>query len=121
MERLAAQITRAQSTLKVGQSRVLRAGDTNVRLTMTQGGLALAPLGVPSNANGGSDFSTQGFCHYSAMAAVYAIGSVVLAAVALTGGIVIMGFFIPAYAASAMSIALAGGSGLSWLVSEYMC
>ena len=113
----------AKSTLEVGESTVIQSDDGDVRLTMTEGGLAAAPVGAPLLVRGssGSDFSTQGFCHAAAMSAVYAIGSVVLAAVALSGGIVIMGVFIGPYAASAMSIALAGGSGFSALVSVYIC
>ena len=122
VEALAAEIRRAHSTLRVGQSRILRVDGGNVRLTMTEAGLALAPLGPPAHAsNGSGGVTAMGFCHSAAMAAVYAIGSAVLAAVALSGGIVIMGVFVNPYAASAMSIALAGGSGLSALVSTYIC
>ncbi|MEV7603205.1 hypothetical protein AB0O91_38130 [Kitasatospora sp. NPDC089797] len=64
---------------------------------------------------------TRGFCHWSAMAAVYTIGAAAFAAAAAVGGITVVGIAISAEAANALSIALATGGGVSGLVSEFIC
>lgn len=62
-----------------------------------------------------------GFCHAAAMAAVLAIGAAGFAFLAATGGGPVMGFFVGARAAGQISAALAGGGGVSALVSQYIC
>ncbi|AUG76573.1 hypothetical protein CFP65_1691 [Kitasatospora sp. MMS16-BH015] len=63
----------------------------------------------------------RGFCHMAAMTAVYTIGAAVFGAAALAGGITVVGIAISAEAAGALSSALAVGSGVSGLVSLYIC
>lgn len=121
VEALAAKMLRAQGQLAVGESIVVDHAHGSIQLTMTKTGLAISPVGTVIGGVGGSSFGTQGWCHSAAMAAVYTIGAAAFAAAALVGGITVFGVFIPAYAASAMSIALSAGAGLSALVSLYIC
>lgn len=102
-----------------------RTAGADILLVRSKGGAY--SLGVnagssdPNVKASGQPIRTEGFCHAAAMAAVYALGSVGLAALAASGGGMVLGVFITAEAANAMSLALAGGSAVSGLVSLYIC
>ncbi|MER7673220.1 hypothetical protein ABTY61_32825 [Kitasatospora sp. NPDC096128] len=117
VDRLVADIRAAKGSLATGESAVVHSDGTSV-LTLTRevdGSFVLA--GTTAGAAPG----VRGFCHWSAMAAVYTIGAAAFAAAAALGGITVVGIAISAEAANALSIALATGGGVSGLVSEFVC
>ncbi|MFE5540772.1 hypothetical protein ACFQ78_34255 [Streptomyces sp. NPDC056519] len=117
VNQLVRDVTTARATLAAGESTtVYDNGDATVTLRkQADGSLVLAGGGSLAAAAAG------GFCHSAAMMAVYGLGAAVLGAAAAAGGITIVGIAVSAEAASALSSALAIGSGVSGLVSMYIC
>ncbi|MFI5803663.1 hypothetical protein [Streptomyces sp. NPDC051561] len=111
-------INRARQTVRPGgEAVVYRSHGADLVYTKPARGQGQGQLVVRTH----QDKRGMAFCHAAAMAAVYAIGSAALAAAALAGGITIVGIAISAQAAGALSTALAVGSGVSALVSQYVC
>ncbi|MEU5424016.1 hypothetical protein AB0H73_00170 [Streptomyces olivoreticuli] len=111
-------IKSARASLAAGDSKAVYSnGDYAVMLIKDTAGKET--LSVTQNTKGSQ--APMGFCHAAAMAAVYGIGAAAFAAAALAGGIEVMGIAISANAARAMSTALSAGSGVSALVSQYIC
>lgn len=117
VNQLVRDITAARGTLAAGESTtVYDNGDATLTLSkQADGSLVLAGGGSLVTAQSG------GFCHSAAMAAVYGIGAAAFGAAAALGGITVIGIAISAEAASALSTALTIGSGVSVLVSQYIC
>jgi len=84
---------------------------------VVDGGIALS-LGGPIGAGGPVVY---GFCTYAVTSALFALGSVGLAAAAASGGLVVAGIFLgPAFLTQA-SLAAGSFSALYGLVAAFVC
>ncbi|GAA3023802.1 hypothetical protein GCM10020229_38910 [Kitasatospora albolonga] len=112
-QQILAAVEAARDRLEPGRSTLVHASaGVTVYLDNVDGTLVL---------RGDTGPEPRGFCHVAAMSAVSAIGAAVFGAAALAGGITVVGIAISAEAAGALSSALAVGSGVSALVSTYIC
>lgn len=111
-------IKAARASLAAGESKVVY-NNGAYGVSLAKDGAGKETLRVVQTSK--DNQAPAGFCHSAAMAAVYGIGAAAFAAAAATGGIEVLGIMISANAARAMSTALSAGSGVSALVSQYIC
>ncbi|WP_414168965.1 hypothetical protein ACMATS_23625 [Streptoverticillium reticulum] len=111
-------INSARASLAEGQSKVIY---DNGQYALSLSKEAAGKTTLRAFQTGHTGNQPRGFCHMSAMAAVYGIGAAAFAAAAAVGGIEVLGIAISADAAGALSTALSAGSGVSALVSQYIC
>lgn len=84
---------------------------------VVDGGIALS-LGGPI---GGSGPVVYGFCTYAVTSALFALGSVGLAAAAASGGLVVAGIFLAPSFLTQASLAAGSFSALYGLVAAFVC
>ncbi|MFC5723478.1 hypothetical protein ACFP1Z_25260 [Streptomyces gamaensis] len=120
VQKIVDNINAARGSLSEGQSKfVYDNGEYALSLGKAGGKTTLRAVVSPTSKGGMNQ--PRGFCHTAAMAAVYGIGAAAFAAAAAVGGIEVIGIAISADAAQALSVALSAGSGVSALVSQYIC